>query len=41
MKPATQTLSLGQRFTLRLRGDVLPTCGLLCALTLAMAWLNG
>jgi len=40
MNTITQTLTLGQRFTLRLCGDVLPTLGLLIALTLAMVWLN-
>jgi len=40
MNTATQTFTLGQRLTLRLYGDVLPTLGLLIALTLAMSWIN-
>jgi len=40
MNTVTQTLTFGQRFTLRLCGDVLPTLGLLIALTLAMSWIN-
>lgn len=40
METSIRERSPGQRRYSRLLGDVLPTAGLLVALTLAMAWLN-